>query len=235
MRAPSLAVVALTCATSVAATSMVACLGFGTPIDESGEDGVKLPDRKSLADAGVKVQADAAPDPRVNTGTTDASVADAAPKQYRAFVSSTTPTGNLGGIAGADALCNSLATAAKLGGTYRAWISVSGADAIDHITSTGPWHLVNGQLVAANKAELTSGDLDHLIDKDEKGGTPTEAEDRVWTATGPNGRYVGPDCAQWTGVGSGVVGEARNDNTNKWTALIDEMCTEVNRVYCFEQ
>jgi hypothetical protein len=233
MRVPSLAAIALSSTVVLAATTTVACLGFGTVTNDSVDDGVRLPDRTAGADASIDTSTPTPP-PRAKPSTTDAAVPDAAKIEYRVFVSSTTPTGNLGGIAGADALCNKLAADAKLGGKYAAWISVSGSDAIDHITSTGPWHLVTGPLVAPNKAQLTAGDLKHLIDKDEKGATPPEAEDRVWTATGPNGRYVGPDCAQWTGAGSGVVGEARNPTTNKWTALVDEACSQVNRVYCFE-
>ena len=41
----------------------------------------------------------------------------------RVFVSSATYDGALGGHAGADATCQSLATAAALGGTWMAWIS----------------------------------------------------------------------------------------------------------------
>jgi hypothetical protein len=218
-----------------AAAALGACLGYTDPVDEALDEPSTLPDRTDPADASVVDSRVATPPPSdaSNDGTTTAD-ADAAKASYRVFVSSTTPTGNLGGVAGADALCNQLAKAALLTGTYRAWVSVSGADAIDHVTSAGPFHLVTGELVAADKTKLASGTLSHLIDKDEKGATPPAAEDRVWTATGGNGRYVAPDCAQWTGAGSGLVGEARNGNANAWTGLVAEACSEVNRVYCFE-
>lgn len=220
--------------TLAAAAAVGACFGYADPVDEPIEDGTPLPDRTNAADATV-VDSARPPPPTPTDASNDATdAADAAKASYRVFVSSTTPTGNLGGVAGADALCNQLATAAKLGGSYRAWVSVSGADAIDHITSPGPWKLVTGELVAADKTKLASGTLSHLIDKDEKGATPPPAEDRVWTATGGNGRYVAPDCAQWTGAGSGQVGEARNGAANAWTSLVAEACAEVNRVYCFE-
>jgi len=228
-RGPALALVGL------AATALVACFGYADPVDDSIDQGTTLPERTTPADASV---ADSGvPKPTPSDASTDAALsdaADAAKTSLRAFVSSTTPTGNLGGVAGADALCNQLATASKLGGTYRAWVSVSGADAVDHITSNGPWHLVSGEIVAASKAVLTSGTLAHLVDKDEMGATPPAAEDRAWTATGANGRYAGPDCAQWTGGGSGLVGEARNNNAGAWTGLVAEACSEVNRIYCFE-
>jgi hypothetical protein len=228
-RGPAIAFVCL------AAAALAACLGYEDPVEESTDPGARLPDRTTLADGSVADSPSTPPPPPSDASTDTATAdADAAKANLRVFVTSTTPTGNLGGVAGADALCNQLATSAAIGGKYRAWISVSGADAIDHITSSGPWHLVTGELVASNKAALTTGNLMHLIDKTEKGTTPPLAEDRVWTGTGPNGRYVGPDCAQWTGAGSGLVGEARNGDMNKWTALVAEACTEVNRVYCFE-
>jgi hypothetical protein len=220
----------------VAAALLGACLGYGSPVDEGGDPSANLPDRSTLEDGAVVDDPQTQPVPTsTDAAVSDAaSTGDAAKGPLRAFVSSEIKTGNLGGVAAADQLCTSLAKAAGLGGTYRAWLSIAGGDAIDHITSAGPWQLVTGELVASDKAGLTTGDLKHLINRDEKGNTPSDAEDRVWTATGPNGRHVAPDCAQWTGTGSGHVGEAKNDNTGKWTALVDEDCTEVNRVYCFE-
>jgi hypothetical protein len=223
----------------VAAIGLVACLGYGSPQDESGDNGISLPDRTDEEKRDATVTDKPAPTTPTPTPTpdsgTDSAMVDAAKKPLRAFVSSQIKNGNLGGVAGADQTCMQLATAQNLGGNWRAWISVNGTDAIDHITSTGPWQLVNGDVVADNKTTLASGSLKHLIDKDEKGATPPDAEDRAWTATGANGRYTGPDCAGWTSTGAnGMVGEAKNGGANQWTALGSEPCSEVNRVYCFE-
>ena len=237
MRRRGLAIAALAYgALASAALAVVACATADLPADISE---TPLPERNRAPDATV-VDSSSGVVPRPAEAGSDAPLVDAADADgattnLRVFVSSTTKTGNLGGIAGADTFCNQLATAASLGGTYRAWLSVSGADAIDHITASGPWYLVTGEIVAADKATLTSGVLSHLIDKTEKGATPPLAEDRTWTATGANGRYVGPDCTSWTGAGSGLSGEARNTNANKWTDLLAEGCGQVNRVYCFEQ
>src|SRR5438445_512912 len=58
--------------------------------------------------------------------TSDASNTAPAPVGPKhAFVSSAIVTGNLGGLTGADALCNDLAKKAGLGGTYVAWISTT--------------------------------------------------------------------------------------------------------------
>lgn len=64
---------------------------------------------------------------------------------------------NLGGIAGADAHCQSLAAAAGRGGvTWHAYLSTQGAGAVnarDRI-GNGPWYNAAGQRVAQNLAEL---------------------------------------------------------------------------------
>ena len=65
--------------------------------------------------------------------------------------------GNLGGLAGADAHCQMLATAAGRGAvTWRAYLSTQGpggVNARDRI-GTGPWHNAGGGIVAANLGEL---------------------------------------------------------------------------------
>ena len=64
---------------------------------------------------------------------------------------------NLGGLAGADAYCQSLGAAAGRGGvTWHAYLSTQGAGAVnarDRI-GNGPWYNAAGQRVAQNLAEL---------------------------------------------------------------------------------
>lgn len=67
---------------------------------------------------------------------------------------------NLGGLAGADAHCQSLAAAVGAGGkTWRAYLSTTGGDspvnARDRIGS-GPWTNANGVVVAADADDLHS-------------------------------------------------------------------------------
>lgn len=65
--------------------------------------------------------------------------------------------GNLGGLEGADAHCQSLAEAAGLQGTaWRAYLSTQGDDAVnarDRIGS-GPWYNVEGVLIAQDLDQL---------------------------------------------------------------------------------
>jgi hypothetical protein len=77
------------------------------------------------------------------------------------FVTSTTPGGgNLGGLAGADKICQDLAAAAGAGGkTWHAYLStqpangVAGANARGRI-GTGPWYNAKGVMIAANVGDL---------------------------------------------------------------------------------
>ena len=67
--------------------------------------------------------------------------------------------GNLGGLAGADAICQNLADGAGHGNrTWRAYLSTQGANAVnarDRI-GPGPWFNANGAQIAANVAALHS-------------------------------------------------------------------------------
>ncbi len=81
------------------------------------------------------------------------------------FVTSTTHSGDLGGLAGADAECQRLASAVGAGGhTWRAYLSTMGSmtevavNARDRI-GNGPWHNANGVMIAASLADL-HGDVE---------------------------------------------------------------------------
>jgi len=78
------------------------------------------------------------------------------------FVTSTTPngSGNLGGLAGADQICQNLAAAAGAGGkTWHAYLSTQpangqpGANARGRI-GPGPWYNAKGVMIAANVGDL---------------------------------------------------------------------------------
>lgn len=221
------------CLTAVA----VACAVPSLEGDDLGD--LTPPDRVPMQDSGVDDPVDGQ---TINQGDLDSSAgdtgggdaADAAKPSYVAFASSGLYTGALGGIAGADAKCQALATAKGFPGTFKAWLSVAGTNAADRITAPGPWLLPNGSVVATSRAQLVSGNIENLPNRDENNATLPAAEDRTWTATSGTGAYTGPDCTGWTATGgAGLVGEAAHKNS-QWTALENEACSEVNRVYCFE-
>ncbi len=67
---------------------------------------------------------------------------------------------NLGGLEGADAMCQSLAAAAGAGNrTWRAYLSAEATDVTGPVNArdrigSGPWYNANGVMVAANLAQL---------------------------------------------------------------------------------
>jgi hypothetical protein len=141
------------------------------------------------------------------------------------FVSSATSvTGNLGGLAGADATCQRLADAAGLTGrTWRAYLSVESdasnrgrpTDARDRIGS-GPWFNVNGALVANNLADLHARSGDASIFVDERGrringqwtGSPVPNEHDILTGSNADGTLArGLTCADWTSSSPAFIGQ----------------------------
>lgn len=136
------------------------------------------------------------------------------------FVTSTTQDGNLGGLEGADEICDELATAIGSGNrTWRAYLSAeNGGDAInarDRIGS-GPWRNAAGVELAADLEELHSammvGNAELFIN--EKGeringqwngangqdGNPPNEHD-IMTGSDANGQLIMTDvttCEDWT-------------------------------------
>ena len=139
------------------------------------------------------------------------------------FVTSVNPGngGDLGGLAGADAHCQRLATSANAGGkNWRAYLSSAtpAVNARDRI-GKGPWQNVNGVVVAASVEELHS-ELSNVTKETaltEKGGSVMGRGDEVnmhdiLTGSDPQGLYAtaGGDttCKNWTSnsEGSAIVG-----------------------------
>jgi len=147
---------------------------------------------------------------------------------------------NLGGLAGADAHCQSLAQAAGAGNrTWRAYLSTQGADAVnarDRIGS-GPWHNAKGVQIAPNVADLhgdNERDRNYLIKEtaiDERGNVVNGRGDQpnrhdILTGSNSLGRALpaGEDrtCANWTSsdTGSAMVGhhDRSGGGTTSWNS-----------------
>jgi hypothetical protein len=152
--------------------------------------------------------------------------------------------GQATGLASADAICQTLADAAAIGGTFRAWISTTTVDAIEHITGNGPWYRMDGALAFPNRARLGTTPLVPIM-IDEQGGMPDPFYES-WTGTALGG-YLAPlgsrqsvTCWDWTStvdstqVG-GVVGDIDASGAT-WTELATGYCSPFRRrLYCFEQ
>ncbi len=74
----------------------------------------------------------------------------------RVFVTSTKHDGNMGGIAGADAICQSTADGESLGGTWKAWLATDNTDEpVDRfVQNPGPYVMLDGTIIANDFADL---------------------------------------------------------------------------------
>jgi len=163
-----------------------------------------------------------------------------------AFVTSSGQNGNLGGLAGADAICQARAAAAGLPGTYMAWLSDGTSSPTLRFTqAAGPYTLVDGTIIADNFNDLISGTLNAALNKTETGATVPGGLGEVfaWTNTLTNGLSEGSDnnadCANWSvgAVNQANIGDVQS-NTALWTDIgggITAVCTGLNRLYCFQQ
>jgi len=166
----------------------------------------------------------------------------------------------LGGLLGADAKCQAAADKAKLGGSYKAWLSDSKqapANRFDASCFKGaPFVLVDGTVIAKDWTELTSGTLRNGIGKTETGDSaplnnacsnlpPGTA---AWTLTTESGNAeadkVTKACVDWTSGSMATSAQmvwgkpgakqnwSINYGCNKFGAT---SCSRTASLYCFEQ
>lgn len=185
--------------------------------------------------------------------TTCASSADCAPGAMcnqaacvvakRMFITSTTTTGNivsggLTGLAAADAICNDLATAANITGTYKAWLSTSATSAASRMAHfNGPYYRLNegAPLLVANNWDDLVDSITVAIATDENG--TIRGNEHVYTGTSGNGSSVTVDCLGWTSASQAEVGYCgfSSSGDTSWTANSNQSCIGARRFYCVEQ
>lgn len=172
---------------------------------------------------------------------------------------------NLGGLTGADAHCQKLASAAGAGGrTWRAYLSAAASgnqpavNARDRI-GRGPWQNVKGVVVAQNVGDLhsTNNKLSKENSLTEKGGTVNGRGDSpnthdILTGSDADGRLPmgAANCSNWTSNGAGSANVGHHDrqgggaNPTSWNAAhATNGCSQANLVstggaglfYCFAQ
>jgi hypothetical protein len=131
--------------------------------------------------------------------------------------------GNLGGLEGADAICQKLAASAGAAAkTWRAYLSTTGAKSVnarDRI-GRGPWQNAKGEVIARTLDELHSdkNNLNKQTALTETGQVVNGRGDKpnmhdILTGSSPDGRAVGggekdTTCNNWTSAdaGSAIVG-----------------------------
>ena len=146
---------------------------------------------------------------------------------------------DLGGLSGADKICQNLAQTAGSGSrTWHAYLSTSAAGGAPAVNArdrigAGPWHNANGVVIAKSVADLHSAanNLNKQTALTEKGGlvngrgdTPNEHD--ILTGSAPDGTAIpgtaDMTCSNWTssGEGSAMLGHSdrmglRDDEPSK--------------------
>ncbi len=158
---------------------------------------------------------------------------------------------DLGGLEGADKLCQSLAQAAGAGGkTWRAFLSTQAAGAAAGINAKdrigkGPWQNAKGVVVAKDVAELLgSNNLTKetaLTEKGEvingRGDTPNQHDILTGTQSDGTAFPAGDDktCGNWTkggAEGAAVVGHHDRMGLDKSPPMISWISSHPSRGGC---
>lgn len=161
---------------------------------------------------------------------------------------------NLGGLAGADAHCKKLATAAGVGNkTWHAYLSAAAANGKPAVNAKdrigkGPWYNSKGEVVAKSVDDLHSdhnnlGKTTSITEKGEvvngRGDTPNQHDMLSGTQLDGTAFPAGADktCNNWTsnGEGSAQVGhhdrQGGGDNPTSWhSAHGSKGCSQANLV-----
>lgn len=152
------------------------------------------------------------------------------------FVTSTNYSGNLGGLAGADDKCQTVANQAGLTGFYKAWLSDSVTSASSRLNhSTAPYMRIDGITVANNWTDLTDGVLAASISITENGSVVSGTG--VWTNTRIAGAVASTTntCSDWGSTTGQSVRGNNSATSGAWTAGSLLNCTYNLHLYCFQE
>ncbi len=155
-----------------------------------------------------------------------------------AFVTSRKQTpGSLGGLMGADEICNNAASMAGLPeNNYVAWLSTSSSNAITRLGDASGWIRTDRRPFTLTVSDLLDGKILYPLHLDEFGNAITGSPD-VITGTSPDGLAgTAGDCGDWEDESSENSPEtgAAVSAGNEWTAgVLSRSCNAMTRIYCF--
>ncbi len=156
----------------------------------------------------------------------------------KAFVTSATFTGDLGGQKGADAKCARAAKAVGLSGTFKAWLSTSKRNAKDKLGTARGFVRVDGQPFADQVSDIVAGRIFNPLDIDENGAA--HPDNAVWTGTLGDGTVAtGDTCSNWTSSFFQDDGDTGGSSSGPtfWTDNLGNAgnsCMNAQSLYCFD-
>ena len=194
------------------------------------------------------------------SGVTFLLLTDENARWLKIFVTSVSGNGNLSswpdangstGLAAADAICQSCATAAGLPGTFKAWLSDENDDAYCrvrnlagkksehcgqvHLPYAGPWVRTDGFPFSGTIDELLEGEIYTPVRYDEFGNLV--ASTFYFTNTFEDGTVDSSNssCANWTSNGSSsILGAVTDFTTHMWTDSLVVPCSQTGRLLCMQ-
>jgi len=157
---------------------------------------------------------------------------------HRVFVYNTTKIGSqVINNATADAFCQTDATAAGLGGTYKAILSTSTTAANTYITinfdvlNLRPTGSGGSQVIATSSADFWDGTIAYTLGYTASGGAPGGTQ--VWTGTTAAGAYSATACTNWTSGAAGASGTyGVTTGTTAYVTSTTGTCNTGRRLLC---
>jgi hypothetical protein len=139
-----------------------------------------------------------------------------------------------GGVAGADAACNTAATQVGLPGTYVAWLSTASMNAIDRLQNSRGWIRPDGLPFLDAASDIVNGKMYYPPDIDETDNYVGVGQP-VATGTLDNGTdAVGADCAGFTDMNAPIRFGLADSGAVTWTNEGSQSsCQTAMRLYCF--
>jgi len=150
------------------------------------------------------------------------------------FITSTDVTGDFGGPAQADAICNARAAERGLEGPFRAWVSSTASNALDALQGSRGWVRVDNFPVVDSVDELLESKMFYPIQIDETG--TGHGNRMVWTATNGNaGQLAALHCNDWSSASAEVRGAVGRTNLvgRNFTFKGFSNCDALGGIYCF--
>ena len=171
-------------------------------------------------------------DATIADGRNDADASDGnLARANRAFVSRGRFNGNLGGVTGADAICQAEAAIASLDGEFIALLKAdTRPDPAQLFANSRGWQLPSGRWVADLPTQLSDGSFFQPINEYSDGIVVDAANDgyRVWS-----GDFANFHCNNWLST----VPQGDQAWLAQWRRLSDgpHPCSETLRLFCFER
>lgn len=158
---------------------------------------------------------------------------------YSIFVTSTTSNGNLGGLSGGDAFCQTRGNAGTLTGplgkTWKMVASDATTSAASRLEINGKVYDIQGNLIANNSDDLWDGTISNPVKYDED-GNDIVAGTRYWTGSDSSGNPAST-CGSWTNgvAGNGTVGDASATDSGWITTGVVGACFTQKNLICISQ